>query len=237
MRIVSWFSCGVTSTVSTILTLEKYKDIVIVYCETGSEHPDNERYIKDCEKLFEQKIIKIKNPKFKNIYDVWDYTGYIENPYGAKCTLELKKKPRLEFQDKENDLQIFGYINDEPKRIKKFLNNNKDINIELPLVDNNISKDDCFKKIKDLDIVLPMMYRLGYRNNNCIGCVKGAKGYWNKIRKDFPDIFEKTAQYEEAYGTKLLNVTENYKVRRITLRELDKDRGWYHGIDIEDLYK
>ena len=32
------------------------------------------------------------------------------------------------------------------------------------------------------------MYDLGYPNNNCIGCIKGGMGYWNRIRKDFPDI-------------------------------------------------
>lgn len=31
------------------------------------------------------------------------------------------------------------------------------------------------------------MYDLGYANNNCIGCVKGGIGYWNKIRIDFPE--------------------------------------------------
>ena len=30
----------------------------------------------------------------------------------------------------------------------------------------------------------PVMYSMGYNNNNCIGCVKGGMGYWNKIRKD-----------------------------------------------------
>ena len=32
---------------------------------------------------------------------------------------------------------------------------------------------------------------MGYNNNNCIGCIKGGMGYWNKIRVDFPEVFEK----------------------------------------------
>ena len=35
---------------------------------------------------------------------------------------------------------------------------------------------------------LPEMYRLGYANANCVGCVKGGAGYWNKIRRDFPEL-------------------------------------------------
>ena len=41
-----------------------------------------------------------------------------------------------------------------------------------------------------------MMYRLGYKNNNCIGCVKGQAGYWNKIRVDFPERFAEMAAIE-----------------------------------------
>jgi hypothetical protein len=40
------------------------------------------------------------------------------------------------------------------------------------------------------------MYQLGYSNNNCIGCVKGGMGYWNKIRQDFPEVFDKMASLE-----------------------------------------
>jgi len=44
------------------------------------------------------------------------------------------------------------------------------------------------------------MYRLGYANNNCIGCVKGGAAYWNKIRKDFPSEFQKMADLEKSIG-------------------------------------
>ena len=40
------------------------------------------------------------------------------------------------------------------------------------------------------------MYELGYNNNNCLGCFKGGMKYWRKIRKNFPDIFQKTAKLE-----------------------------------------
>jgi hypothetical protein len=42
-----------------------------------------------------------------------------------------------------------------------------------------------------------MMYRLGYDNANCIGCVKGGLGYFRAIREDFPEKFERLALAEE----------------------------------------
>ena len=49
------------------------------------------------------------------------------------------------------------------------------------------------------------MYELGYSNNNCIGCVKGGQAYWNKIKIDFPDIFERMSETEEWLGRSCIN--------------------------------
>jgi hypothetical protein len=51
-RVVSWFSCGAASAVATKLALRDSPDAVVAYCETGAEHPDNERFLADCERWF-----------------------------------------------------------------------------------------------------------------------------------------------------------------------------------------
>ena len=58
---------------------------------------------------------------------------------------------------------------------------------------------------------------LGYNNNNCVGCVKGGMGYWNKIRVDFPEVFEKRAKLEREIGYSIL--------KQCYLDELDPKRG------------
>lgn len=51
MRTICWFSCGAASAVATKITIEAGDgDIVPAYCETGSEHPDNELFLSDCER-------------------------------------------------------------------------------------------------------------------------------------------------------------------------------------------
>ena len=72
-------------------------------------------------------------------------------------------------------------------------------------------------------IELPAMYKLGYQNNNCIGCVKGGLGYWNKIRVDFPEQFNKMASIERVVGAKILK----HKGERIWLSDLPADAGDY----------
>jgi hypothetical protein len=70
------------------------------------------------------------------------------------------------------------------------------------------------------------MYELGYKNNNCIGCVKGGRGYWNKIRVDFPTVFERMAAQEEKMGATIF--------KDCTLRTLPPEAGKYESeLDIE----
>ena len=65
------------------------------------------------------------------------------------------------------------------------------------------------------------MYEMGYNNNNCVGCVRGGIGYWNKIRMDFPDVFEQRAKMERDIGSTILHD----KNGQIWLDELDPNRG------------
>jgi len=59
MRIVSWFSCGAASAVATKLAIAENAGkfpLIIAYTEVAEEHPDNKRFLKDCEKWFGQEI-------------------------------------------------------------------------------------------------------------------------------------------------------------------------------------
>lgn len=67
----------------------------------------------------------------------------------------------------------------------------------------------------------PAMYKMGYNNNNCIGCVKGGMGYWNKIRKDFPNVFDRMAKIEREVGATCLKDQSG----KIFLDELSPNRG------------
>ena len=227
-RVVVWFSCGAASAVASKLAIAEYGDrCEIVYCDTGSEHPDNDRFLLDVEKWLGKKITILKSEKYSDIWDVFDKTRYLAGVNGARCTTELKKKLRIQFQDLD-DLQIFGYTAEEEARAKQFENNNPELLTEWILIKNGVSKDDCLAIIAASNIEIPAMYKLGYRNNNCIGCVKGGAGYWNKIRVDFPDVFERMAKVERKLN---VAINKSYagdgKRKRVFLDELDPSAGRY----------
>jgi len=68
-----------------------------------------------------------------------------------------------------------------------------------------LTKEMCAGLLLKNGIELPEMYKLGYSNNNCIGCVKGGKGYWNKIKTDFPPVFKRMAELERKVGYSCIN--------------------------------
>lgn len=229
-RVVCWFSCGATSAVASKLALDKYKNtlpVEIVYCDTRSEHPDNYRFLKDCEEWYGQEIIKLHNPKYWDIWEVFQKENYLSGIHGARCTLELKKKLRMDFEDLESDVQVFGYDADEGKRIAKFIKNNPEVSAEFILYDLGIDKPKALRTLMKAGIDVPYMYKLGYKNNNCIGCVKGAKGYWNKIRVDFPNVFERMAREEQRLGAKMNIINIKGKPTHLSLYDLPENAGRY----------
>jgi hypothetical protein len=138
-------------------------------------------------------------PSQGSIYNIFIKRGFIKNQYGAPCTMILKKDMRKSYQ-RPDDVQILGYTSEEQDRADRFIDGNNDVNEDFILISNNVTKQDCYDHLRNLGIELPIMYRLGYSNNNCVGCVKGGMGYWNKIRKDFPDSFDKMAKLERTIG-------------------------------------
>ncbi|KKL94904.1 hypothetical protein LCGC14_1860010 [marine sediment metagenome] len=226
MRTVSWFSCGAASAVATKLALSE-GPVTIAYCEVVEEHLDNARFLRDCEEWFGQKVVVLGNDKYhRSIYEVFLKTRYLKGPKGAKCTGELKKRVREVFQ-LPTDRQVFGYTREEEDRVNRFIDANNDVDVWPILIERGLSKADCLGIVQNAGIELPMMYKLGYRNNNCVGCVKGEAGYWNKIRIDFPEVFERMAQTEEALGRTVTKLNRKGKWIRPTLRELPPDAGNY----------
>jgi hypothetical protein len=229
-RIVCWFSCGAASAVAAKLAIQDNAGrlpLVVAYTEVMQEHPDNRRFLAECEKWFGVPITVLRNERYGgDIYEVFLRTRYLVGPSGAACTRLLKKGVRNKFE-RPGDRQVFGFTAEEQQRYEDFQDDNAAVDVAVPLIEHKLSKQDCLGVLARGGIEIPAMYKLGYKNNNCIGCVKGGAGYWNKIRVDFPEVFEKMAQVEEELG-RTINVTRvGGERKRITLRQLDPAAGRY----------
>jgi hypothetical protein len=219
---VGWFSCGVTSAVACKLALDKYgsDNVKLFYMVIDSAHDDNDRFIKDCEDWYGVKIERRRSEKYVDQFDVIERTKYVNGPSGARCTLELKKNVRYKIESEiDYDGQIFGFefSKKEVNRAIRFAQQYPKAKPIYPLIERQISKKQCAELLLRNGIALPKMYDLGFHNNNCIGCVKGGMGYWNHIRKHFPDVFNKMADLEQKVG--------NSCIKGKYLKDLDESQG------------
>lgn len=197
-RIVCQFSCGAASAVATKLAIAEYGDrVVIVNAFVAEEHPDNRRFADDCEKWFGRKIIHLSDSKFgASAIKVFESVGYIKGPKGASCTTRIKRG-LLRAIEQPGDVLVMGYTAEEQYRLDNWIDSWPERQILAPLIDRGLTKEDCKAMVNRAGLELPLMYRLGYDNANCIGCVKGGLGYFRAVREDFPAQFERLAQAEE----------------------------------------
>lgn len=235
-RVVSYFSCGAASAVATKLALssplpEGCDEIVVMNFEIAQEHPDNARFLRDCERWFGVPIRVVGNDEFgRSTDEVYRKTRYLVGPGGARCTAELKKALRWE-HGRPDDVIVMGYTVEEKHRVQR-LQSSEPLLLQWPiLIEKGLTKADCLAMVERAGIEMPAMYKLGYRNNNCIGCVKGQAGYWNKIRVDFPERFAEMARIERELGRTICKrewVEDGERKReRIYLDELPPDLGRY----------
>ncbi len=225
--IVVWFSCGVSSAVAAKKTIELYGNsekhlIRIINNPVMEEDEDNKRFLKDVEKWIGKKIEFAVNPKFKSCscVEVWNKRKFMSSPYGAPCTVELKKRARQIFENHNNvNWNVLGFTYDEIERYKRFILTER-TNVLPILIDEKITKEDCFNILKKSGIEIPRIYKFGFPNANCIGCVKATSPtYWNLVRKIYPKVFEERANQSREIGAKLVR----HKGKRIFLDELPKN--------------
>lgn len=220
--IVVWFSCGAASAVAAKKTKEKYGDthnIRIVNNPVVEEDADNRRFLKDVEKWLGVTVEEATNSKYPSCsaVSVWDARKFMSAPNGAPCTLELKKQARYEWEANNHaDHHVLGFTLDEKHRHERFIQTERPL---LPvLIEEGITKADCYQILQEAGLELPRVYKMGYPNANCIGCVKATSPtYWNHVRKMHPDVFEARAKQSEKIGAKLVRV----KNKRILLVDLD----------------
>lgn len=204
-KIICWWSGGITSAVACKLAIEKYGkgNCKVIMLDTENEHIDTYRFLADCEKWYGLPIKLLKSSDYKNIEETWYRHNSLNTATGAICSYMLKRRVREKWEKKNKYThQVFGFefVKKEMNRAKSLELNHPQTKPVFPLIAAKMNKADCLKFVSSVGIDLPLAYSLGFHNNNCLktGCVQGGIGYWKKIQKELPDLFEKMAKVEHA---------------------------------------
>jgi 3'-phosphoadenosine 5'-phosphosulfate sulfotransferase (PAPS reductase)/FAD synthetase len=205
--IIAWWSGGITSAVACKIAIDIYgkKRVRVIMIDTQNEHSDTYRFKKDCQKWYGIDIETITGigEKYGNIFDVWRKHKSLNTATGAICSTNLKRLVREKWEKQNQDFlhQVFGFEFDKKefnRALSMTLNHGKRTKAIYPLLMMGYDKKDCIKIVEDAGIEIPEMYKLGFQNNNCFatGCIQGGIGYWQKIKRDFPDKFNTMADLE-----------------------------------------
>jgi hypothetical protein len=150
-------------------------------------------------------VERIASDKYADTWAVWEKTRYLAGIDGARCTIELKVKPRLAFQ-RPDDIHVFGYTADGPDcdRADRLRAAYPELTIKTPLVERGVTKAACIDMVRRAGIEPPPLYAMGFQNNNCLPCVKATSpAYWALVRKCFPDKFERMAKLSRSLDVRL----------------------------------
>jgi hypothetical protein len=203
--IICWWSGGVTSAVACKIAIDLYgvKRCRLIMIDTKNEDEDTYRFKDDCENWYgkEIEIITAIGDKYESIQSVWRKHLSLNVATGAICSSVLKRKCREDWQKTAvYEFQVFGFEFEKKEfnRAYGMTINHPKAKAIYPLIMHGYDKKKCIEIIESAKIEIPKMYKLGFKNNNCFktGCVQGGIGYWQKMKKEFPDKFHAMADVE-----------------------------------------
>ena len=215
------FSGGRTSGYLTKRLLEeknKWKDVIVIFANTGQEHEKTLEFINNCDKKFgfntvwieaiahpgERKTSTAKIVNYKTasrdgrpFEDVIAKYGIPWSKAGH-CTRELKEQPIKNYLrelglNKTNRVMAIGIRADESHRKSKVAKEN---NFIYPLIDWDIDKEDILSWWEDQDFDLEIPEHMG----NCVWCWKKSYIKLVTVMREKPEAFDFPEKMEKLHG-------------------------------------
>ena len=188
MQRVINFSGGKTS---AYMTIHEYREgDLVIFCDTGREHPKTYKFINDFEANEGIPVIRLKYKNSENPFDeLLKHNKYsnIPNNFKRFCTIELKIKTArrylrsLGITKYEN---LVGFRYDEPLRVKRRKKMWKDVTDVFPLYEKEIDKKIINEYWSKKNYTLEIPSILG----NCTLCFMKGKNAIISILSSYPEL-------------------------------------------------
>jgi hypothetical protein len=192
MQRVINFSGGKTSAYMTIT--EYQEGDIVLFCDTGREHPKTYKFINDFEAHEGIQIIRLQYPG--GFEQLLKKERVIPNQWKRQCTKQLKVKTARRYlvsigiKKYEN---LIGFRADEPERVSRHVDYWKTVVAKFPLYENGIDKQmvNEFWKGKQYTLEIPSI--LG----NCDLCFMKGQDALMTIMAKYPELADKWIADEE----------------------------------------
>ncbi len=185
----------------------------VVFVDTGCEYPETYEYL---EMFIKRYPVTVITPDYGNLYEYcWEYK-MVPSTWPRWCTVHFKIKPFEKYVEKPC-FKVLAFSTDEEHRAKISINN--DIEHRFTLLENDISREDCKKIIRDAGLPIP-------HRSKCYICPFQTISEWKELRMNHPDLFCKAEQLEKrnmeyriAKGKKPLYLYGNKRPLRSVVEE------------------
>ena len=229
MKRVINFSGGKTSALMTIL-LKPTDDDIVLFTDTGREHPLTYKFIDDFERNENIKVHRAeythkKAPGLKGFDALIEYKRYVPNRVQRICTAELKiltAKRYLRDLGVRTFENYIGFRADEERRVNNYNNQYKKVYPKFPLFDRGVNKEMVNQYWLTRSYTLEIPSILG----NCDLCFLKGKSSIITILQHYPELADKWIADEKEIGAtyfkdisyqSLLDISKN----QMSLFELD----------------
>lgn len=169
-----------------------YHECESVFVHHGTDWPETYQYTTMLQwwlKANGHKAITILRPSYGGFSNLYDYAfdksmapsrrpRWCTNRFKIQCLMERYKKPAF---------QYIGFSTEEGHRAKPSVE--VDVENRWPLLEAEMSRDDCKELIKSFDLPIP-------QKSGCFICPLQRKAQWVKLRREHPCLFQKALDLE-----------------------------------------
>lgn len=245
-RVISTISGGKASGYVAWWALQHYPkdDVVLYFNDTGWEHPDLYRFLRDLSAFLDHPITEDSDGRDVEMLAYDNYA--IPNNRMPFCSRQLKAE-RLQKYCQDGDILLFGIGSDERHRAKRIAEvyagvaqqKKITLSVRFPLIEESILHSTIEGFYSENGIEIPELYRLGFKHNNCAGgCVRSSKRQWLHLLQVQPETYAERERFEreiaEHFG-KRMTILKNMSLEELrTQRELQSQMDFSDEPDVTD---
>lgn len=235
-RVIVGFSGGVTSAWAAMWALREFPrdEVVWLFHDTKEEDTDTYRFIHQFAEVAGFSITEQSDGR--SVTQVFEDENAIANNRMAFCSRILKAEQRDVYFDKlrangiTEIVNVLGFSAIEWQRVQRATARSlsEGYSVRFPLIEERVTKQQAADMCIQMGVPPPGMYRWS-EHANCVGCVRGGKAYFLKVKENAPDVFAQRVALEERFGHTILKDTTLVQLAITGLKREVKQR---ESIDI-----
>lgn len=175
------------------------KSVECVFTDTKTEDEDLYRFLDDSIEFLGCDLVKLEDGR--NIWQVFKDSRFMGNSRVDPCSKILKREmfeKYLRTYDPADVVVYYGIGPHEAHRAATIIDRWRPYQVEMPLLDQPMNKEEILVLLDNLGIQPPRLYDLGFEHNNCGGfCVKTGQRQMLHLLRTMPDRYAWHEQQQE----------------------------------------